>query len=598
MRYQAPLDELNFALRTHGKLTDVLQLPAAQALELDADTVATVLDEAAKFAEQSWAHTNRTGDVHGAKLVGNQVHTHDDLAAAYRQFCEAGWAGLRAPAEFGGQGLPALVSAACEEMWCAANLSLSLLPMLTLGAVDAIRKHGSAEQQAAYLPKMCAGEWSGTMNLSEPNAGSDLAHVATQAAPDGNGAYRITGQKIFITWGEQELTENIVHLVLARLPDAAAGVQGISLFIVPKFLLNADGSLGARNAVHAVGLEHKLGIHASPTCTMQFDGATGYLVGRAGKGLAYMFTMMKAARLNVGIEGHAVAERAYQNARAYAAERVQGTVDGRDVAIIAHPDVRRMLAVQKATLAAQRALYLRTAALFDLAEGLADNVARKQAERELDFFIPIIKAWHTDNGVLLTNLAIQIYGGAGYVEESGVAQLMRDVRITPIYEGTNGIQAADLAGSKTTGNQGALPLKLLAEGNTLADALAPAAPALADALCQAIALAEQSVAHMVDYAQRQPATEGSPFGENAAFAAHAYLQQIGTTLGAIELARAYLAAADALAGKQENLFGEAFYHAQQHTAQAYFAHILPQADGLAAQVAAAQGLADVPQGWY
>ena len=310
MRYQAPLDELNFALRTHGKLADVLQLPAAQDLALDADTVAAVLDEAAKFAEQSWAHTNRTGDVHGAKLADGKVHTHDDLAAAYRQFCEAGWAGLRAPAEFGGQGLPAVLSAACEEMWCAANLSLSLLPMLTLGAVDAIYKHGSEEQKAVYLPKMCAGEWSGTMNLSEPNAGSDLAHVATQAAPDGNGAYRITGQKIFITWGEQELTENIVHLVLARLPDAAAGVQGISLFIVPKFLLNADGSLGARNAVHAVGLEHKLGIHASPTCTMQFDGATGYLVGRAGKGLAYMFTMMKAARLNVGIEGHAVAERA------------------------------------------------------------------------------------------------------------------------------------------------------------------------------------------------------------------------------------------------------------------------------------------------
>ena len=598
MRYQVPVNELNFALHVHGKLADVLQLPAAQDLALDADTVAAVLDEAAKFAEQSWAHTNRTGDLHGAKLVGNQVHTHADLARAYREFCEAGWAGLRAPAEFGGQGLPALVSAACEEMWCAANLSLSLLPMLTLGAVDAIRKHGSAEQQAAYLPKMCAGEWSGTMNLSEPAAGSDLTHVATQATPDGNGAYHITGQKIFITWGEQELTENIIHLVLARLPDAAAGVQGISLFIVPKFLINADGSLGARNAVQVVGLEHKLGIHASPTCTMQFDGATGYLVGRAGKGLAYMFTMMKAARLNVGIEGHAVAERAYQNARAYAAERVQGAIDGRDVAIIAHPDVRRMLAVQKATLAAQRALYLRAAALFDLADGLADNVARKQAERELDFLIPIVKAWHTDNGVSLASLTLQIYGGAGYVEESGVAQLLRDVRITPIYEGTNGIQAADLAGRKTTGNQGALPLKLLAEGKELAAALAATQPTLAHALRHAIALAEQSVAHMVDYAQRQPATEGSPFRENAAFAAHAYLQQIGTTLGAIELARAYLAAADALAGKQENVFGEPFYHAQQHTAQAYFAHILPQADGLAAQVAAVQGLADVPQGWY
>ena len=591
MRYQAPLNELNFALRTHGKLADVLQLPAAQDLALDADTVAAVLDEAAKFAEQSWVHTNRTGDVHGAKLAEGKVHTHADLAAAYRQFCEAGWAGLRAPAEFGGQGLPAVVSAACEEMWCAANLALSLMPMLTLGAVDALFKHGSEEQKQTYLPKMCGGEWAGTMNLSEPQAGSDLNHIATRAVPKENGAYALSGQKIFITWGDQEMTENIVHLVLARLPDAAPGVQGVSMFIVPKYLVNADGSLGGRNGVRAIGIEHKLGIHASPTCTMEFDNAEGYLVGRAGKGLAYMFTMMKTARLNVGIEGHAVAERAYQNALAYAKERVQGRdeADGSDdVAIIRHPDVRRMLLIQKATLAAQRALYLRAAALTDFAAACPDNVLRKEAERELDFLIPIVKAWPTDNGVVLTNLAIQIYGGAGYVEESGVAQYLRDVRITPIYEGTNGIQAADLAGRKTTGKNGALPLKLLAEGKELADKLAAAEPTVAQQLTQAIETAEQSIARMVGYADR-PAL--------AAAASNAYLQQMGLTLGAIGLARAYLAA-EAAQKDDADGFGSGFYAAQQHNARVYCAHVLPQVYACAAQIENAQALLDVPLGCF
>ena len=364
MSYTAPVNELRFGIRVHGRLDEILQLPHAEGL--DAETVDAVLDEAARFASEQWADTNRTGDLHGAGFSDNLITTHPDLARAYYDFCEAGWAGLRAPAEFGGQGLPAVVSAACEEMWCAANLALSLMPMLTLGAVDALFKHGSEEQKQTYLPKMCSGEWAGTMNLSEPQAGSDLNHIATRAVPKENGAYALSGQKIFITWGDQEMTENIVHLVLARLPDAAPGVQGVSMFIVPKYLVNADGSLGGRNGVRAIGIEHKLGIHASPTCTMEFDNAEGYLVGRAGKGLAYMFTMMKTARLNVGIEGHAVAERAYQNALAYAKERVQGRdeTDGSDdVAIIRHPDVRRMLLIQKATLAAQRALYLRAAAL-------------------------------------------------------------------------------------------------------------------------------------------------------------------------------------------------------------------------------------------
>ena len=457
MNYQAPINELRFALQVHGKLPEILALPASDGL--DADTVDAVLEEAARFAEQVLAPTNRTGDLHGAKLTNGKVETHPDLVNAYHEYRDAGWAGLRAPAEYGGQGLPAVVSAACEEMWCAANLSLSLLPMLTIGAIEALFNHADDEQKQVYLPKMCEGAWSGTMNLTEPGAGTDLAQVAVKAVPKDNGAYAISGQKIFITWGEQEITENIVHLVLARLPDAPPGVQGISMFIVPKYLVNADGSLGARNPVSVVGLEHKLGIHASPTCVMQFDDAEGYLIGRAGKGLAYMFTMMKHARLGVGIEGHAVAERAYQNALAYAQERVQSRELGSDsqepVSIIHHPDVRRMLLVQKATLAAQRALYMQAASAIDLVHGLEDPVVRKQAERVLDYLIPIVKAWNTDNGVLLTNLAMQVYGGMGYVEETGVSQYVRDVRITPIYEGTNGVQALDLLGRKVLGDMGA-----------------------------------------------------------------------------------------------------------------------------------------------
>ena len=578
MHYQAPVNELRFALQVHGKLDEILALPASDGL--DADTVDAVLEEAARFAEQVLAPTNATGDTHGAKLADGKVETHPDLVSAYHEYRDAGWAGLRAPAEFDGQGLPALVSAACEEMWCAANLSLSLMPMLTLGAVEALLLHGSDEQKQTYLPPMSRGEWSGTMNLTEPNAGTDLGQVATKAVPQDNGAYALSGQKVFITWGEQEITDNIVHLVLARLPDAAPGVQGISMFIVPKYLVNADGSLGARNSVNVVGLEHKLGIHASPTCVMQFEEAEGYLVGRAGKGLAYMFTMMKHARLGVGIEGHAVAERAYQNALAYAKERVQSREIGSDnhepVTIIHHPDVRRMLLVQKATLSAQRALYMQAAAAIDKVHGLEDPVARKHAERELDYLIPIVKAWCTDNGVLLTNLAMQIYGGMGYVEETGVAQYMRDVRITPIYEGTNGVQALDLIGRKTAANGGAVPLAMLEEGKAVAAQLAKAEPALAESLLHAIELAEQSIADIVTQMGEQPAL--------AAAASNAYLQQMGCTLGAIAETRAYLAAAAALAAEADAPLGDDFYKAQQHTAKVFFAYVLPQVHTFAAQV--------------
>lgn len=578
MIYQAPVNELRFALQVHGRLPEILALPSAAGL--DQDTVDAILEEAGKFAEQELAPTNRTGDLNGAKLVDGKVQTHEDLANAFYAYRDAGWPGLRAPVEYEGQGLPAVVAAACEEMWCSANLAFSLLPMLTLGALEAILSHASEEQKQTYLPKMSQGLWSGTMNLTEPQAGTDLAQVASKAVPKDNGAYAVSGQKIFITWGDQELTENVIHLVLARLPDAPPGVKGISLFIVPKFLVNADGSLGERNSAYAVGLEHKLGIHASPTCVMQFDNAEGYLVGEAGKGLAYMFTMMNHARLGVGIEGHAVAERAYQAAVAYANERVQsrdiGGKSATPVTIIHHPDVRRMLLVQKATLAAQRALYMQAAAAIDTAHGHPNADEAAKAEAVLNFLIPIVKAWCTDNGTVLTNLAMQVYGGMGYVEETGAAQYVRDVRITPIYEGANGIQALDLIGRKTAANGGSVARALLADGSTVAAKLAAAEPQLGARLLHALDLAEQSVADIVAQMDSNP--------ELAAAGSNAYLYQMGCTLGAVAQARAWLAAKDALADADNAPLGEDFYRTQQQVAAVYFAYVLPQVQTYAAQV--------------
>lgn len=572
MHYQAPVNELRFALYVHARLPEILTLPAAEGL--DADTVTAVLAEAAKFAETVLAPTNRTGDLHGARLHDGQVATHPDLAAAFAEFCAAGWPGLRAPAAYGGQGAPAAVAAACEEMWCAANLAFSLLPMLTLGAVETIAAHGSEAQKQTYLPPMCAGRWSGTMNLTEAQAGSDLAQVATRAVPQADGSYAISGQKIFITWGEQELTENIVHLVLARLPDAPAGIKGISLFIVPKYLPDNAGRPSARNHVQAVGLEHKLGIHASPTCVMQFDQAQGYLVGEAGKGLNYMFTMMNHARLGVGIEGHAVAERACQAALAYARGRVQSRPigGGAPVAIVRHPDVRRMLLVQKATLAAQRGLYMQAAAAIDTAHGHADEAMRKQALARLNYLIPIVKSWCTDNGTVLTNLAMQVYGGMGYVEESGVAQYVRDVRITPIYEGTNGIQALDLLGRKTVADDAAVARALLDEATAAARALDATEADMATALERAVAVAHASVDAVLAYHRAAP--------EQAAVCAQAYLQHMATVLGAAVMARNVAAAHKGVAGLDAD-----FYRTQRQLARVYFAQVLPQAETYAAQIA-------------
>ncbi len=574
MSYQAPVQELRFALHVHGRLPEILALPKAAGL--DDETVDAIMEEAGKFAEQVLADTNSKGDRNGARLVDGKVQCDDSIVSAFNEFREAGWFGLRAPAEFGGQGLPATVAAACEELWCSANLAFSLLPMLTLGAMEAINHHASDDLKNRFLPNMAAGVWSGTMNLTEPQAGTDLAQVAAKAVPKGE-AYAITGQKIFITWGDQELTENVIHLVLARLPDAPAGVKGISLFIVPKYLLNADGSNGARNSAYAVSLEHKLGIHASPTCVMQFDEAEGYLVGEAGRGLAYMFTMMNHARLGVGIEGHAVAERAYQAALAYAHERVQsrdiGGQSATAVSIVHHPDVRRMLAVQKATLAAQRALYLFAAGMLDKADGHPHPDEQAQAQAVLNFMIPIVKGFNTENGTTLTNLGMQVFGGMGYIEETGAAQYVRDVRITAIYEGTNGVQALDLIGRKTAADGGAVARALLQQGTAVAAQLPQA---LAERLNEAIDLAQQSVAYMVAQFGSQP--------EAAAAGSMAYLMQMGYTLGAVELGRAYVAAQAALADVANAPFSEAFYQAQCATTRVYFDYVLPQALACARQV--------------
>ncbi len=461
MSYTAPVQEILFTLTDVVGLADIAALDGFS--DASPDLVEAILDESAKFTADVLAPLNWIGDQQGSSLADGVVTTPDGWKEAYAQFVENGWGSLSFNPEFGGQGLPMSVAAAVQEMWHSANMSFGLCPLLTQGAVDAIEHHGSDEQKATYLPRMVEGSWSGTMNLTEPQAGSDLAAVRTRAEPDGQGGYLITGQKIYITYGEHDLTENIVHLVLARLPDAEPGVKGISLFIVPKYRVNDDGSLGDRNDVTCVSLEHKLGIHASPTCVMSYGdngGAWGELVGEAGRGLVYMFTMMNQARHAVGVEGYGIAERAYQKARDYAKDRTQGkTLLGKsedDQNIINHPDVRRMLMSMRSSVEAMRALALECAAAFDIASRHTDPDVAARHQRRGELLTPLVKGWSTELGVELCSLGVQIHGGMGFIEETGAAQFLRDSRIAPIYEGTTAIQANDLVGRKTArdGGQG------------------------------------------------------------------------------------------------------------------------------------------------
>ena len=481
--YRAPVSDMRFVINELAGFDSVRALIEDE--DLTADLVDAILEEADKFASGVLAPLNVIGDREGCVLENGVVRTPSGFREAYDQFIDGGWNGIHFATEHGGQGLPRLVSTAVSEMWTSANMAFGLCPMLTQAAADALARHGSEALKAAYLEKLVSGRWAGTMNLTEPQAGSDLARVRTRAVPDGDGGYRITGQKIFITFGDHDLTENIIHMVLARLPDAPDGVHGLSLFLIPKILVREDGSLGHRNDLRVVSLEHKLGINGSPTAVMSYgdnEGALGFLVGEENRGLELMFTMMNAARLAVGLEGIGIAERAYQDAKAYALERVQGRDIGNDdpspVPIAHHPDVQRMLMSMKSQTEAGRALAYAVAADADLAERHPDAQVRRRHQRMVDLLTPVVKAWSTDVGIEVASTAIQVYGGMGYIEESGVAQHLRDVRIAAIYEGTNGIQAADLAGRKVARDEGAAVRELIAELRAVEAELAAGGEAL------------------------------------------------------------------------------------------------------------------------
>jgi acyl-CoA dehydrogenase len=467
MAYQAPVDDIMLALKASADLPQIL---AHIGSDLDEETIRAILEEAGRFASGVLDPLNWPGDRAGSQFVNGVVHTPPGWKDAYDQFVAGGWSGLPCPVDYGGQGLPSAVSMAVSEIWNSANLAFGVCPLLTNGAIDSVHIGGSRELKARFLPKMVSGEWTGTMNLTEPQAGSDLNAIATRAVKQADGTYKITGTKIYISYGEHELTANIIHLVLARLPDAPPGTRGISLFLVPKILVSEDGTPGARNDVICAGLEHKLGIIASPTCVMKFGeqgGATGYLVGEENHGLATMFVMMNAARLAVGVQGVAIAERATQRALAFAAERRQGralassskTMDP----IAVHPDVRRMLLTMQAMTAAARGICFATAAATDMAARAAEPSLRKPAEDRAALLTPIAKAFSTDTAVEVASLGIQIHGGMGFIEDTGAAQHLRDARVLPIYEGTNGIQAIDLVMRKLPLGGGTVVQGYLAE---------------------------------------------------------------------------------------------------------------------------------------
>jgi acyl-CoA dehydrogenase len=476
MTYQAPLADMAFALKHGAALAGAIDEGLFGDLAMD--DVEAVLAEAARMAAEVIAPLNRVGDQSGTAFKDGVVTTAPGWKEAYRAWREAGWNGLASPAEWGGQGLPQAVNAACTEMWNAATMSFALCPLLTMGAIDALDAHGSDDLKHAYLQKLVTGEWTGTMQLTEPQAGSDVGALRTRADRAPDGTYRIKGQKIFITYGEHDLTDNIIHFVLARLPDAPPGTRGISLFLVPKFLLNADGSIGARNDVRAHSVEHKLGIHASPTCTMvlgDHGGAVGFLVGEENAGMAAMFTMMNRARLGVGLQGVGIAERATQQATAYARERKQGRIPGmpaKDSApIIAHPDIKRMLMTMRALTQAARTICYATAIALDRAERAPDKAARAAAHHRASLLTPVAKAFSTDAGVEVASLGIQVHGGMGFIEETGAAQHWRDSRIAPIYEGTNGIQAIDLVTRKLPLDGGAAVETYLGELRRIVEAV-------------------------------------------------------------------------------------------------------------------------------
>ena len=580
--YNAPIRDMQFVLRELAGLDAVAALPGCE--DASPDVVDAILEEAGKFATGVLSPLNWTGDQEGARWDNGVVHTATGWKEAYKQFAEAGWTALACEPEFGGQGLPKLVSTAVMEMWKSANMAFSLCPMLTNGAIESIKLRGTDEQKAAYLPKMVSGEWTGTMNLTEPQAGSDLAAVRTRAVPQGDGTYKIFGQKIFITYGEHDMTDNIIHLVLARLPDAPEGVKGISLFVVPKFLLNADGTPGERNDVHCVSIEHKLGIHASPTAVLAFGdngGAIGTLVGEANRGLEYMFVMMNEARFAVGMEGLALSERAYQRALAYAKDRIQGTEagvrGGPKVSIIHHADVRRMLLSMKSQVEAQRALAYVVGAATDMAHYHPDEAVRAQNQAFVDLMIPVVKGWLTESSIEITSTGVQVHGGMGFIEETGAAQHFRDARITAIYEGTTAIQANDLIGRKIARESGQTVKGVIAEMRQVEAALAAAAgddfAAIRKSLSSGVTALEEAVEYIV-------ATYGQDI-KAASVGSVPFLKLLGVVAGGWQMGRAALVSAQRLA---EGSGDAGFYQAKITTARFYADHVLSQAPGLAYSV--------------
>ena len=580
--YNAPLRDMKFVLNELVDLAAIAALPGHE--EVTPDLVDAVLEEAGKFAAGVLDPLNWPGDQRGAQLADHVVTTVPGFKEAYRQFVDAGWASVAGDPQYGGQGLPHVLAQQLSEMWNSANMSFCLCPMLTSGALTAIARHGSPEQQRTFIPKLVSGEWTGTMNLTESQAGSDLSAVRTKAVPAGD-HYRIHGTKIFITWGEHDMADNIVHLVLARTPDAPEGVKGISLFIVPKFLVDADGSLGARNDVKCVSIEHKLGIHASPTAVMAYgdgEGAIGYLVGEENRGLEYMFTMMNFARLEVGVEGVALAERSYQHALDYARQRVQGreigVKAGARVTIIHHPDVRRMLLTMKSYIEAMRALAALAAQSLDIAQTHPDTAVRQQHQAMFDLLTPVVKGWCTELSSEIASIGVQIHGGMGFVEETGAAQYLRDARITSIYEGTTGIQANDLIGRKIAYEKGATVRVLLdqlvvfdAELATFADH-----PGLS-VMRRSLAAGTTALREATDWLLANYPTNPKA----AAAGAVPYLKLFGTVAGGWQMVRAAVIAKQQLdAGTPEH----DFYRAKLATARFYADTILPLAHAYRAAV--------------
>jgi alkylation response protein AidB-like acyl-CoA dehydrogenase len=569
--YRAPLADMRFVLRELVDWPWLMQLPGFG--EASLDVAEAVLEEAAKFASGVLSPLNLSGDVQGARWQDGRVLTADGWKQAYERFTADGWSGLSCDPRFGGQNLPRALSACAEEMWNGANMAFALCPMLTRGTVDALELRGSPALQEKYLPRLVSGEWAGTMNLTEPQAGSDLAAVRCRAVPTGDGRYKLDGQKIFITYGEHDLTQNIVHLVLARIAGAPAGVKGLSLFVVPKFLVNDDGTLGARNDVHCLSIEHKLGIRASPTCVLAYGqnaGALGELVGEENRGLEIMFIMMNAARYSVGLEGVGLAERAYQAALAYAADRVQSGIP-----IAGHPDVRRMLLLMKSQVEAMRALAAVAAVSLDAARLHPDAEQRKQHQAFADLMIPVVKGWCTEKSVDIASLGIQVHGGVGFVEQTGAAQIFRDSRITPIYEGTTGIQANDLVGRKLARDGGRAAEAVIARMRALAQSV-PAASELASAVRSfggAVDSLHQAVRHVVDHHAAD--------ARGVAVGAVPLLELFGIVAGGWQLLRSAAIAEHRLAAPPADGAAAAFYRAKIAAARFYADHVLPQAPGLA-----------------